>query len=560
MLKELYIKNVAVIDEATIDFEKGFNVLTGETGAGKSILIDSINMVIGSRSSKDIVRTGTEKAIVNARFEVSSKEILGKLDEFGIEAEDGELILSRQITAEGKSTCRVNGMMLPLSSVREIGELLVDIHGQHDNQKIMNKANHINFLDSYGEYDDIKEKYTCLYHKYRQIIKDIESLNTDKEEREHKLDLLRFQIQEIEFAKLKSGEDEALEERRNFLVNAEKIASGVQNAYEELYGSEYQTSAFDLIMKAVKELEFVSEYDEKLNSYSQRLSSAMAEIEDITAELKGFIDKTDYSQEELDSVEERLNLINNLKRKYGRTIEDINNYLEKIRLECENYSSSEESIEKLLIEKQEIESVIDKSSKELSLKRNNAARELESKIAKELSELDMPNVKFIVNVNNVDYNLNGCDEVEFLISANLGEEPKPLNKIASGGELSRIMLAIKTVMTDKDSSETMIFDEIDTGVSGRAAQKIAEKIAGFSGGCQVFAVTHLSQIAAMADTHFLISKESRDDKTYTSVTPLDKQGRIYELGRIIGGVSVTETTLKSAEEMLEMALNIKMGR
>lgn len=560
MLRELYIKNVAVIDEATIDFEKGFNVLTGETGAGKSILIDSINMVIGSRSNKDIVRTGTEKALVSARFEVTSKEILNKLDEFGIDTEDGDVILSRQITSEGKSTCRINGIMLPLGSVREIGELLVDIHGQHDNQKIMNKANHINFLDNYGKYNDIKIEYTCLYNEYRQIIKKLEELNRYKEEREQKLDLLKFQIQEIELAKLKSGEDEELEERRNFLANAEKITSGVQNAYEKLYGGDYQSSAFDLLMKAAKEMDIVSAYDDKLAAYSNRLNSAMAEIEDIAAEIKSYIDKADYSQEEIDSIESRLNIINSLKRKYGRTIEDINQYFDKITEEYEKYSLSEENIEKLLNEKEKIENKIDKVSGELSDKRKSAAKELESKIAKELSELDMPNVRFVVSVNNTEYNPNGCDEVEFLISANPGETPKAMNKIASGGELSRIMLAIKTVMTDNDASETMIFDEIDTGVSGRAAQKIAEKIAGFSGSCQVFAVTHLSQIAAMADAHFLISKESRNDKTYTSVNSLDRQGRIKELGRIIGGVSVTETTLKSAEEMLEMAHSVKIGR
>ncbi len=560
MLRELYIKNVAVIDEAVINFENGFNVLTGETGAGKSILIDSINMAIGSRSNRELVRHGAEKAMVNATFEVTNQEILDKLDEFGIETEDGYIIISRQITAEGKSTCRCNGVMLPLGSLREIGEFLVDIHGQHDNQKIMNKGSHIDFLDGYGNYTEIINEYKEAYKEYVTAVRELDALNLNKEERARKLDLLGFQIQDIENAKLTAGEDEDLEERRTFLANAEKIVSGTEGAYEVLYGGEFQASAFDLLMKASKELEDISEYDSNLKDYYTRLSSAMADIEDITGELKRFLDKTDYSQDELDRIEERISLINALKRKYGKTIDDINDYLAEIKEEYNKYVSFEENNEIFLAKKEKAEEVIKAVSEKLTTARKQAGKELEEKITKELYDLDMPNVKFVVLVEEMEYNSKGKNSVEFLISANVGEEPKPMNKIASGGELSRIMLAIKSVMTDGEASETMIFDEIDTGVSGRAAQKIAEKIAGFSGNCQVFAVTHLSQIAAMADAHFLIHKESRNDKTYTGVTSLDKEGRIKELGRIIGGVSVTETTLKSAEEMLEMANDIKRSR
>ncbi len=560
MLKELYIKNVAVIDEAVINFEKGFNVLTGETGAGKSILIDAINMVIGSRSNRELVRTGTEKAITSATFEVKNQEVLDKLSELGIEPEGGDIILLRQISADGKSTCRCNGIMLPLGSLREIGELLVDIHGQHDNQKIMNKASHIDFLDGYGKYGGLIAEYKEIYAKYKAVLRELEEINSDKEERARKLDLLAFQINEIEAAHLKENEDNELEERRNFLANAEKIVSGAGSAYEALYGGEYQMSAFDLLMKASGELEYITEYDEKLKNHYERLNSAMADIEDITAELKAFLDKTDYSQSELDSIEERLSTINTLKRKYGSTIEDINVYLSKIREEYNRYNSFEESTELLLARKENIEKEIKETADRLSSKRRQTGKELEEKITTELADLDMPNVRFSVSFEESEYNQKGQESVEFLISANLGEEIKPMNKIASGGELSRIMLAIKSVMAETDSSETMIFDEIDTGVSGRAAQKIAEKIAGFAGSCQVFAVTHLSQIAAMADTHFLIRKESRNDKTYTQVSPLDNEGRIKELGRIIGGVTVTETTLKSAEEMLEMAEDIKRSK
>lgn len=557
MLRELYIKNVAVIDEAIIDFEKGFNVLTGETGAGKSILIDSINMVIGSRSSREIVRTGTERATVSATFEIRNEKVSQKLDELGATDEDGTIILSRQITADGKSTCRCNGVMMPLGSIREIGELLVDIHGQHDNQKIMNKGNHIDFLDAYGKYDDVKAKYQEVYFEYKRILKEMKKLLEDNEELARKSDLLAFQIEEIEKAQLKENEDTELEERRNFLANAEKIATGLESAYEELYGGEYQAAAIDLIMKAARELENISEYDKNLASYSERLNSAVAEIEDISGEIKRFFDRTDYSREELDNIELRLSEISNLKRKYGASVSDINAYLAKIKEEMDDYVGSGEKLEALTAEREQTEEKIEKISKELRERRKLAAKELEAKICKELFDLDMPNVKFVVSIENEAYTAQGADSVEFLISANIGEEPKPMNKIASGGELSRIMLAIKSVMSDGEASETMIFDEIDTGVSGRAAQKIAEKIAGFSDNCQVFAVTHLSQIAAMADAHFKISKESRDEKTYTRVELLDEQGRIEELGRIIGGVSVTETTLKSAAEMLAMAEKIK---
>jgi len=560
VLKELFIKNVAVIDEAVIEFENGFNVLTGETGAGKSILIDSINMVIGSRSNKEIVRTGTDKAVVNASFEVNSKEIEEKLSDFGIEPEDGNVIISRQISSDGKSVCRCNGVILPLSCIKEIGELLVDIHGQHDNQKIMNRGNHIMFLDEYGKYDEVIEKYKEYFNEYKVLISRLEELDTDRAERERKLDLLSYQINEIEAAKLKKDEDIDLEEQRNFLANAEKIISGVEAAYESLYGGEYQAAAFDLIMKAQRELSDVKEYDESLAAYSERLESTLAEIEDITGELKSFLNKTDYSAEMLDEIETRLDVINGLKRKYGNSIENINAYLESIKEEYEKYSFSEENIKELLEKKEVCENHLKDVAEKLRGKRKKAAKELEVKIAEELADLDMPNVRFVINFEESEYCSNGIDKIEFLISANSGEEPKAMNKIASGGELSRIMLAIKSVMSESNYSETMIFDEIDTGVSGRAAQKIAEKIAGFSGNCQIFAVTHLSQIAAMADTHFLIKKENDTEKTYTKVKKLNREERVVELGRIIGGVCVTETTLKSAEEMLEMAENMKSGR
>ena len=560
MLKELHIKNVAVIDEATIEFEKGFNVLTGETGAGKSILIDAINMVIGSRSNKELVRTGTEKAVVNAVFEECSKEVFEKLEELGIDTEEDSLMISRQITAEGKSVCRCNGVMLPLSCIKEVGELLVDIHGQHDNQKIMNKSNHISFLDSYGKYENLINEYRECYKEYKNIVSQLDEISQDKDERERRLDLISYQINEIESVRLKCGEDELLEERRSFLANAEKIMSGAREAYEALYGGEYQASAFDLVMKAEKELSGVKEYDNSLAIYAQRLESALAEIEDVTHELKSFMDKAEYSPEELDEIENRLNVIGNLKRKYGNSIESINEYLLSVKEEYDKLSCSEESIAELLERKQKCEARLSECAKALTDARKKSATELEKKITAELSDLDMPNVKYVVMIEEGEYTKNGADKVEFLISANAGEIPKPMTKIASGGELSRIMLAIKSVMTDSDYTETMIFDEIDTGVSGRAAQKIAEKIAGFSGNCQVFAVTHLSQIAAMADSHFLIKKESDTEKTFTKVKKLKDEERVAELGRIIGGVSVTETTLKSAEEMLRMAENMKSGR
>lgn len=560
MLKELHIKNVAVIDEALIEFENGFNVLTGETGAGKSILIDSINMVIGSRSSKEIVRNGTDKAVVEALFEADSADVLEKLSEYGIDCDDGNIILSRQISAEGKSVSRCNGVIIPLNCTREIGELLVDIHGQNDNQKIMNRANHISYLDNYGKNGELLFKYKNIYTKYKEIISKLDEFNQNKDEKEKRIELIKYQINEIESANLKIGEDKELEERRTFLQNAEKILSSIQTAYEALYGGDSFETAYDLVYRAERNLSELKECYSPAEAFSDRLSSALAEIEDISGELKSFLASTDYSVGELEEVENRLSLIDELKRKYGNPVSVINDFLKNIKAEYETLIFGDENYEELISQKEECEKMLNKSAVELSADRQKTAKDLEKRISEELTNLDMPNVNFIISIEKCDYCKNGIDKVEFLISANKGEEPKPMNKIASGGELSRIMLAVKSVMSDFENSETMIFDEIDTGVSGRAAQKIAEKIAGFSGHCQVFAVTHLSQIAAMADTHFLIKKEDNGIRTFTKVEKLNKEERISELGRIIGGVSVTYTTLKSAEEMLEMAEKMKKDR
>ena len=558
MLRELQIKNIAVIDEAHIEFGSGFNVLTGETGAGKSILIDSINMALGNRVSHDLIRTGCDKATVNACFESDNSAVFDKLSELGFDAEDGTVIISRQLNQDGKSTCRINGMAAPAAVAREITSMLIDIHGQNDNQTLLSSKNHMGLLDEYGELKGILDEYKTEYKKMKAIQKEIEELSQNEEEKARRLELLEFQVDEINSAKLKEGEDENLEERRNYLYNIENVVDGAGRAYGALYGGEEGT-AYDLLRMAMRSLADVSRFDKVLEESYERLEAVVAETEDIASELNGCLSKTEFSQAELDSIEERLELINNLKRKYGNTIEEINLYAERAASEAEGIATSDIKLEKLKGELGDVFARVSEIGGKLSEARRNAATELENKIMTELSELDMPKVRFSVSVETrlkdeeTDYGENGADIVEFLISTNPGEALKPMSKIASGGELSRIMLAVKSILADTDTIDTMIFDEIDTGVSGRAAQKIAEKICGLAKKKQILSITHLAQIAGMADNHYLIEKSSTEEKTSTTVTLLDREARVRELARIIGGVTVTELTIQSANEMIEMA-------
>ncbi len=564
MLRELHIKNVAVIESVSVRFDNGFQTLTGETGAGKSILIDSISMALGSRSSRDLIRGGAEFASVDLVFETENDEILNKLSDLGIECEDSTILIGRKIFADGKSKCQINGRLTPLNIVKEAGELLLTIHGQNDNQGLLLPKNHIRFVDEYAQNSDLLSAYKEQYKKVKEIKDALSELDTDDAEKERLVELLSFQVDEINSAKLKINEEDELEERRSFLQNAEEIAEAANGAYYALHGGdESDNGACDLLADALKRVERVKDFDSKLLEYYETLSSVMADMDDVTHELRSYKDDIDYSQKELDEVEERLSLIFNLKRKYGSSIEEILKYCKKSQerlLAIEKSDEVRKDIEEnLKKEKAELCKIADA----LTNSRTEAALRLQESIMKELLDLDMQKMRFSVSIlpkldgDEIRYEKDGCDDIEFLISANPGEELKPLSKIASGGEMSRIMLAMKSVLSDSDMVETLIFDEIDTGVSGRAAQKIAEKMGMLSKKRQLLCITHLAQIAAMADRHYLIQKNSDEDTTKTTVTQIDGDDRRCELARIIGGVKVTDTTLNAAQEMLDLAAEFK---
>ena len=553
MLKELHIKNVAVIDEVHIEFIDGFNVLTGETGAGKSILIDSINMALGSRTPRDIIRHGCDFASVDISFEVAEEAALSELSELGIDAEDGLVAISRKLTADGKSTCRINGILMPLNVVREAASSLIDIHGQNDNRSLLSTNSHLKLLDEYGELGGEVVEYRDVFNDYCRINDEIEELSQNEEEKARRLELLRFQAEEIRVAKLKKGEDEELEQLRDRLYNMESIVSGAGVAYAALYGGEEYT-AYDLLRRAEKAVSDICQFDPKLSESFERLTALIAETEDIASDINSCLSKTDFSMAELDSIEERLDLISNLKRKYGNSIEEIIAFGEKAEKDASVIESSDERIAELKETQAVVFEKLKSLADSLTEKRRRMAETLEKQIAQELTALDMPKVRFAIAITaKADYSDTGIDSAEFMISTNPGEDLKAMSKIASGGELSRIMLAIKSVLSEADTADTMIFDEIDTGVSGRAAQRIAEKICGLSRNKQVLAITHLAQIASMADNHYIIEKTQQEDSTSTSVTLLGEDSRVEELARIIGGVSVTDLTRQNAREMLKMA-------
>lgn len=566
MLRELHIKNVAIIEETSVEFNEGFQALTGETGAGKSILIDSINMALGGRSNRELIRTGAEFASVDLAFEIESDDTIQNLAELGIDCEDKTVVISRKIQADGKSKCHINGRLTPLNVVREAGALLITIHGQNDNQSILSPKMHIRFVDEYGNNFKLLEEYRTQYEKVREIKTEIAALESDEREKDKLIELLTFQTDEITEAKLKSGEEEDLEERRNFLQNTEQLSESAEGAYYALYGCEdgSEGGACDKVAEALKHLETVRGIVPKLDEFCDTLSSVKADMDDVMHELRSFSDTVEYDRDELDSIESRLSLIFNLKRKYGNTVDEIIEYGEKSLARLNDITKSDEKREELKVRLlQELE-ILDEIASRLTKSRVEAALTLQECIMNELADLDMQKMRFSAEITklkesdgNTKYTYDGCDNVEFLISPNPGEDLKPLAKIASGGEMSRIMLAVKSVLSDTDNIETMIFDEIDTGVSGRAAQKIAEKMSDLAKGRQILCITHLAQIAAMADSQYLIEKHSDEGKTATTVECIDGEKRIQELARIMGGVMVTDLTLNAAQEMLDMALEYK---
>lgn len=553
MLTSLKIENVAIIESAAIEFGCGLNVLTGETGAGKSIVIDSINAILGERTSRDIIRTGAQSAKVYAVFEDVNERVRNFLDENGIDCEDGVLIINRTLSREGKNVCRINGAPVTVSMLREIGGELIDIHGQHDNQSLLSPEKHCGFVDSFADNADLITDYREKYGRLCEIRSKLKKLTTDESSKTQRIDFLTYQIDELEKAEITIGERDELKARKSLINNSQKVIESLNIAYEALKAD---GAGIDMITDAESEIANASAYMETLGEASEKITDIRYELEDIAETVRDAMTEVDFDPSELEDIDERLDLLYRLSKKYGDTEEEMLEYLEKARAELDNIAFSEERVKELQKQKKEALAETETAACKLTESRKTAGEKLSNAICSELEFLDMPNVRFVVKCNDIGLTENGKDEIEFLISANAGEEPKPLAKIASGGELSRIMLAIKNVLAETDGVDTMIFDEIDTGVSGRAAQKIAMKLRSASKGRQVICVTHLAQIAAQGDVHLYISKSVSDGKTYTNIKSLIEEERVAEIARIMGGMEITKLQLESAREMLANAGNL----
>lgn len=552
MLSNLQIENIAVIKSASIDFENGFNVMTGETGAGKSIVIDSLNAILGERTSRELIRSGADSASVCAEFQNVGDNVKNELEKLGIEKDD-TLIVSRKLTPDGKNVCRINGMPATVSMLKTLGVQLVNIHGQLDNQSLLSPETHCSFIDKLAgsgrELNEFKELYSLYIKKENEL----KSLNTDVNEKNRRLDILNYQIEEIQKADIRPGEKDELTEKLGFLRNAEKVLDLLHAAYAALNGDGEMPGAADVAADAASKLLSAADYSSDFAETANGVNDAAMNLSAYTEELRDKIYSLDYDPNETERAEERLDVIYRLSQKYGDSEEDILAYLENAEKERDALSFSDERAEQLRAETEKAYNEALAAAKKLSEIRIEAGKKFSADVERELAFLDMPSVKFIVNDSVGELYENGIDNIEFLLSANAGEEPKPLSKIASGGELSRIMLAIKCVLSELDDIDTLIFDEIDSGVSGRAALKIAAKMKELSKTHQVICVTHLAQIAAFADEHKLISKEEKDGRTYTCIASLDYNGRKYELARIMGGLTVTQSILNSAEELLSSA-------
>ena len=547
MLSLLHIENIAVIESADISFDRGFNVLTGETGAGKSIVIDAISAVLGERAYRDMIRTGAAKASVRAVF--TDVPEYPWFSENGVDY-DPETVIQREIYLDGKNICRVNGSLVSVSILRKLGIQLINIHGQHDSASLFDEENHLAFLDAFADNRSLRESYSQAYQKVTELRREIDSLTMDESEKLRRMETLKYQIGEIEKAQLEPGEDEALEQRRKLLQNAEKLSSGLEEATQCLYGGEDTDGAAGLLAQAEHALARLGRFSDSFQSIHDRVADLMYQVQDAAEEVRDTRDSLNYSADELEQIESRLDVIHKLRRKYGVTCEDILAYLEKAKRELDEIEFADDHLERLKGKLKKAEKTAWDQALALRKNRQEKAELLSQRILAELSQLDMPRVQFSCRFQELELTPNGADGVAFYMSANAGEALKPMSKVASGGELARIMLAMKNVLAEKDQVNTLIFDEVDTGVSGRAAQKVAEKLRSVASHKQVLCVTHLPQLAALADTHLLIAKSERDGRTYTSVTPLDLEGRKRELARIIGGANITQTTLKSAEEML----------
>ena len=551
MLKTLCIENIAVIEKADIEFSKGFNVLTGETGAGKSIVVDSINAILGERTSKELVRAGSENAFVTAYFEDINSEVKQKLNEFDLPCEDdGTLMLSRKISAQGKSTCRINGSVCTVSMLKEVGNLLVNIHGQHDSQTLLNADYHYKFVDMYGSLDGVLDEYKQSFKQLLSVRKQLKALTLDADERDRQIELLDYQIKELTDAEIKVGEWDELKKRKNLILNSQNLLQSLNSALAAFNGSDEYSGILTLLSTAVKELGTVSDVDGDIKAVYDKAEALNDSVEVVKDALLDKINSIEFEPEELDRIEERLNLYYTFSNKYGETEQDMLYYLDEAVKKRAAFENSEEELEKLNVRYDEIFNQTVALAQKLTDLRKSTAEKLGNEICKQLEFLDMPKIKFTTSFEKGNLSANGWDKIEFLIATNVGETAKPLAKIASGGELSRIMLAIKSIIAQKDNIDTLIFDEIDTGVSGKASRKIGLKLKELGAFTQVICVTHSAQIASVANSHFLIEKNVENDRTYTNVTVLDYDGRKNELARIMGGINATESLLKSAEELL----------
>lgn len=555
MLSLLHIENIALIQSADIRFEPGFNVLTGETGAGKSIVIDSIGAVLGERTSRELIRTGAKSALVTAVF--TQVPPLPWLEENGFPTGEEELLLQRELQGDGRNVCRIDGKLVTVAQLRELGRQLLNIHGQHDGQQLLDPASHLGYLDQFGGCQPLLESYQEAYRKWHDIRREMDKLQMDEAERSRRVDTLNYQIQELERAQLKAGEDEELSARRTLLRSAGRLMEAVQSAEFALSGDEDRDGACSLIAQAEGEVQGVSSISPELSELSEKLTALRCAADDAADTLRDLSRSFDFSPGELDQVEERLDLLYRLRKKYGPTVEDMLSYLDRCRKELDQIQYADDTLARLEKDLKKAQKEAARRGEVLSQARREAAGALQARVQEELRQLDMPKVQFQTEFTpkggEAGMDDTGLNEVQFLMSANLGEALKPIQKVASGGELARIMLALKNVLAEGDQIGTLVFDEVDTGVSGRAAQKVAEKMAQVARGKQVLCVTHLPQIAAMADTHFSVQKGEREGRTYTRLERLDRSQRREELARLIGGASITPSLLESAEELLRQA-------
>lgn len=555
MLSVLHIENIAVIEQAEILFEGGFNVLTGETGAGKSIVIDAISAILGERTYRDVIRTGANRAFVSAIF--TNIPQYDWFSENQVEFDTQELQVQREIYADGRNVCRVNGRPVSVASLKKLGGRLINIHGQHDSQQLFDEENHLTYLDAFARDEQELEAYQQAFSAMQSVQREIQKLSMDESEKLRLVETLTYQIEEIRAANLVSGEEEQLKERRKVLQNAEKLSDALRMADEALYGGDSSDGAAGLLSNAEHALSRVSTISADMQTLHQKISDLMYSVQDAADELRAMRDDLSYSEGELEEIEERLDAIHKLKRKYGASVEDVLTYLADSEQRLDEIEFASDRIETLKKREAELQKETIRQGEILREKRLSAAQAMESRICDELRQLDMPKIRFVCEFTPQQPMQTGLDSVRFLMSANVGENLKPLSKVASGGELARIMLAMKQVLAQQDGVPTLIFDEVDAGVSGRAAQKVAYKLWTVSKGRQVLCVTHLPQIAAMADAEYTVEKRVENERTYTSVLHLDESGRKQELARLIGGSMITETTLAGAAELLRLAEEAK---